>query len=199
MTASARTRRHRPPEARRAQILEAAFRCFAERGYHASRMDDLVRESGLSKGSLYWHFDSKEDVFLALFDALEAEVFAAWDDEERHGHPVVRMLEREGEIVLERMAGQRVLLGAWMEFLAHPAARERMRLTYERSRARLAELIRRGVDEGELRADLPADDVAALLTGAVEGLVLQTFVDAGLDARSAWGSAWPVLKRGLES
>jgi AcrR family transcriptional regulator len=195
MTASARTRRHRPPEARRAQI----FRCFAERGYHASRMDDLVRESGLSKGSLYWHFDSKEDVFLALFDALEAEVFAAWDDEERHGHPVVRMLEREGEIVLERMAGQRVLLGAWMEFLAHPAARERMRLTYERSRARLAELIRRGVDEGELRADLPADDVAALLTGAVEGLALQTFVDAGLDARSAWGSAWPVLKRGLES
>jgi AcrR family transcriptional regulator len=199
VSAPTRSRRHRSPEARRAQILEAAFRCFAERGYHAARMDDLARESGLSKGSLYWHFESKEAVFLALFDALEAEVFAAWDAEETHAHSIVRMLEREGEIVLERLAGQRVLLGAWMEFLAHPAARERMRLTYERSRARLRELMRRGIDAGEFRADLPMDDTAALLTGAIEGLALQTFVDADLDALAAWGRAWPVLRRGLES
>ena len=186
------------PEARRAQILDAAFRCFAERGYHASRMDDLVRESGLSKGSLYWHFDSKEDVFLALFDALEAGVFAQWDDEAAHADSALGLLRREGEIVLERMVGQRAALGAWMEFLAHPAARKRLQLTYERSRGRLAELIRRGIDAGEIGCDVSVQDTAVLFTGAIEGLVLQTFVDPDLDAVAAWDRAWPVLQRGLE-
>ena len=38
-------------------------------------MDDLVRASGLSKGSLYWHFHSKEEVFTALFDSFVAELY----------------------------------------------------------------------------------------------------------------------------
>jgi len=198
MPAPTRERRRMAPEARRAQILEAAFRCFAERGYHAARMDDLVRESGLSKGSLYWHFESKEDVFLAVFDALEVEIFKAWDAEETHDHSVMRMLQREGEIVLERMVGQRAALGAWMEFLVHPAARERLQTTYERSRGRLAELIRRGIDEGELHRSVFVEDTAVLLTGAIEGLVLQSFVAPDLDAVAAWARAWPVLQRGLE-
>lgn len=198
MPAPTRERRRLAPEARRAQILEAAFRVFAERGYHASRMDDLVRESGLSKGSLYWHFESKEDVFLAVFDALEAELFAAWDDEETHDHPVMRMLEREGEIALARLVGEREALGAWMEFLMHPAARDRMQLTYERSRERLAGLVRRGIDAGEIRTDVAVDETAALFTGIVEGLVLQAFLDPGFDAVVAWQRSWPVVQRGLE-
>ena len=40
-------------EERRAQILQAALTCFARKGYHLTTMDDIVAESGLSKGSLY--------------------------------------------------------------------------------------------------------------------------------------------------
>jgi len=196
MTPEVRSRR-RDPEARRAQILAAAFRCFAEKGFHAARMDDLVDASGLSKGSLYWHFESKEDVFLALFDLLEAEVFAAWDDEAHQTASVPMLLRREGAIVLERMASQRAVVGAWMEFLAHPAARTRMKLTYERSRERLAALVQRGIEAGEIREEVPKDDAAALLTGAVEGLVLQYLVDPELDALACWERAWTVLERGL--
>jgi len=190
-------RRRLAPEARRSQILEAAFRCFAEKGFHAARMDDLVQASGLSKGSLYWHFESKEDVFLALFDALEAAVFAAWEAEAEHAHDTLALLRRDGEIVLERMASQRMLVGAWMEFLAHPAARARLELTYRRSRARLAERIDRGIAAGELREDLPVDDVAALLTGLVEGLLLQTFVDPAFDARESFARGFAVIERGI--
>ena len=59
-------RRHASPEVRRAQILDAAQTCLARSGYHLTTMDDVVRESGLSKGSLYWHFDSKEDFDAAM-------------------------------------------------------------------------------------------------------------------------------------
>ena len=53
-------------EDRRAQILRAAATVFARRGYHRARMDDIVAESGLSKGSLYWYFTSKEELATAL-------------------------------------------------------------------------------------------------------------------------------------
>ena len=47
---------------RRDQILAAALACFARQGYHATSMDDVVRESGLSVGAIYTYFSSKEDL-----------------------------------------------------------------------------------------------------------------------------------------
>src|SRR5215472_7034271 len=47
-------------EARQEQILTAAVRCFARRGYHATTIEDLVAETGLSRGVLYLYFPSKE-------------------------------------------------------------------------------------------------------------------------------------------
>lgn len=195
--ASAPGRRRRDPGERRSQILEAALRCFAEKGYHAARMDDLVRASGLSKGTLYWHFESKEDVFLALFDALEAEVFAAWEEEAGRVQEALALLRREGQGALERLAGQRLLMGAWMEFLAHPAARARLELTYRRSRERLREVLTRGIASGELREDLAVDDVAALFTGTLEGLALQAWVDPAFDAGRSFERAFDVFAQGL--
>lgn len=55
-------------EERRNQILAAAAIALARKGYHATTMDDIVAESGLSKGSLYLYFGSKKDIFLALCD-----------------------------------------------------------------------------------------------------------------------------------
>jgi AcrR family transcriptional regulator len=53
-------------EERRQQIMEAALACFARKGYYKTTMDDIVAESGLSKGSLYWYFKSKDDLFVSL-------------------------------------------------------------------------------------------------------------------------------------
>lgn len=47
---------------RREEIVNAASRVFARRGFRGARMDDIVRESGLSKGLLYWYFKSKDAV-----------------------------------------------------------------------------------------------------------------------------------------
>ena len=52
-------------EERRAQIAAAALSCFTRKGYNNTTMDDIVAESGLSKGSLYWYYSSKEDLFSA--------------------------------------------------------------------------------------------------------------------------------------
>ena len=58
------TEQHR--EARRDQIIDAALRCFAARGFHRTSMADIITESGLSAGAIYGHFVSKQQLSLAV-------------------------------------------------------------------------------------------------------------------------------------
>lgn len=194
--AQAPLRRRAPPEQRRAQILAAALACFSEKGYHAATMDDLVRASGLSKGSLYWHFRSKQDVFLAVFDHFAAEIFAAWDAAATEVEAELELLRRFGEITIEGLGSQGVLLRAWAEFLSHPEARERLARVYRRSRQTLEVTLRRGIAQGEIRA-LPVEGMAAALTALIEGLLLQAMVDADFEIRAHWPTLWELACRGL--
>ncbi len=61
-------------QARRAhrneRILEAASQVFSRKGYHDTAVDDIAAASGTSKGGLYFHFPSKEAIFLALLDRM---------------------------------------------------------------------------------------------------------------------------------
>lgn len=88
------SRQRLAPEVRVPQILDAALVEFSERGFNAARMDDIASRCGLSKGGLYAHFQSKEQVFKALLARLlappewdasmaplagaDAHAFAAW-------------------------------------------------------------------------------------------------------------------------
>jgi AcrR family transcriptional regulator len=66
---------------RRAQIIEAALACYRRQGYVNTTMDDIVAESGLSKGAIYWYFKSKDDLFQAaltsIFEGIAAESMGA--------------------------------------------------------------------------------------------------------------------------
>ena len=54
----------------RSRILEAAAKVFASKGYHDTKVDDIVSQSQTSKGSFYFYFPSKQDIFLALVDTF---------------------------------------------------------------------------------------------------------------------------------
>jgi TetR/AcrR family fatty acid metabolism transcriptional regulator len=54
----------------RTKILEAAVQVFAQKGYHETRVDDIVAQSKTSKGSIYFYFPSKQDIFLGLIDTF---------------------------------------------------------------------------------------------------------------------------------
>src|SRR5580693_3423434 len=55
-------------EGRRQEILAAALRCFARNGFHSTTIADVVRESGVSQGTFYLYFQTKDDVIAALAD-----------------------------------------------------------------------------------------------------------------------------------
>jgi AcrR family transcriptional regulator len=66
---------------RRDEIMAAAKKVFARKGFHATTIADIAKEAGLAYGSIYWYFDSKDDLFHALMaveeDALRNHVAAA--------------------------------------------------------------------------------------------------------------------------
>ncbi len=77
-----------PSQETRNRILEAAVKVFATKGYHDTKVDDIVSESHSSKGAFYFYFPSKQDIFLALSDTfadlLESRLTEAMD-KESHG------------------------------------------------------------------------------------------------------------------
>jgi AcrR family transcriptional regulator len=77
-----------PTHETRTRILEAAVKVFATKGYHDTKVDDIVSESSTSKGSFYFYFPSKQDIFLALSDTfadlLESKITQAME-KEAHG------------------------------------------------------------------------------------------------------------------
>ncbi len=69
----------RDKDATRARLLDAAERVFAEKGYHGTVVDDIIRASDSSKGGFYFHFPNKQAIFLALLDALVPKLAATVD------------------------------------------------------------------------------------------------------------------------
>lgn len=195
--AGARNRRHAPPEARRAQILAAALRCFSEKGYHEATMDDVARAAGLSKGSLYWHFPSKAEVFAGLAGAYALELMAAWDAlAAEHRGGAVELLGKLGDASIEVITAQGELLRAWAEFIVHREVQESFAGIYRASRRRLSGWIAEGIERGELRP-LEPDSLAASLTALIEGLLIQNLVDPAFDVRRHWRVGWDAMVEGI--
>jgi AcrR family transcriptional regulator len=68
-----------PPPDTRGRLLEAAARCFVRDGYVATTLDGVATEAGLTKGAVYWHFDSKRSLLLALLrDHLPGRSIEPW-------------------------------------------------------------------------------------------------------------------------
>src|SRR6266496_1923487 len=92
---------------RRDQILAAATACFARQGYHATSMDDVVRESGLSVGAIYTYFSSKEDLFVALADARSEQSLAYMNDLFRSPGPMAEKCREAVDFFFQHLSEDR--------------------------------------------------------------------------------------------
>ncbi len=167
---------------RRAQILQAAATVFARNGVDGARMDDIVAESGLSKGSLYWYFDSKQEIVTALVDEILRSEFEQ-----------LKLLIDAPGTVLERLTTfvdahaavfrEHPTLGKLgLEFYAMsgrvPQIKEFIRRYYRDYIEVLVELLAQGQSRGELDIDDP-NELAVNLVCLLEGLTLLWALDAG--------------------
>jgi AcrR family transcriptional regulator len=187
----------RPPaprlraEAKRARILETAMRHFAERGYHASRIEDIATELSIAKGSVFQHFGSKEGLFLAGYKKAVAS-FPAWLDAPpeivgRGFFAILRYwLERTDRLVRENWIPYRIsLLGNYGTDLK--LRQEINRYLRDQGVYGTAEFVRLGVERGEVRSDIDPAMIVSMLDWTVERFQdaqLTEELDPGLFSRS---------------
>ncbi len=159
----------RRQESRR-RLLAAARKLFVERGYHATRPQDIAREAEVGNGTFYLHFADKRDIFLAFAEEACAEIEAAIIgplNEDVPWHQ--RILNALKASLAFEEAERKVVAAALMDLSiidpgsGEPTVRPRDRL------ARItAKALQDGIDRGEIRADLDAELIAHAILGMVE-------------------------------
>ncbi len=165
---------------RKNQILDAATAVFARLGFHDARMDDIVQESGLSKGALYWYFKSKEDIITAISQRLFTT-----DIEQLVGllHAEGSVSERLQQLIQARIAGLQemsdvvtILFEFYATALHQDGVRQFIKAYFQNFHELLVALIQQGIDRGEFRS-VDAVAAAAALDAVFEGLVVRWLID----------------------
>ncbi len=160
--------------ATRSRILDAALTIFAAKGYHDTRMDEIVEESGTSKGAIYFHFPNKERLFLALVDQfanlLERRIVEAIEQEQEGIQRVKAALHACLETFGRYRHPAKLLL---VQAVGLGAVFEKKRLEVN---DRFVKLIQTYLDESVKMGDIsPVDTeiVAHAWMGAIYGVVIR--------------------------
>jgi AcrR family transcriptional regulator len=152
-------------------LLAVAVTVFNERGYDGTSMEDLSRRLGISKSSIYYHVDSKEDLLgLALDRALDG-LFAVADAVKTGDRPAIERLEQlvrgSVHVLAERLPCVTLLLRA-----RGNTATERRALARRREFDEIvADLVKQAERDGDIRPDVDPGITARLLFGMVNSLV----------------------------
>jgi AcrR family transcriptional regulator len=176
-------------ETRRQEILDAALHCFSRDGFHNTTTADIVRESGVSQGTLYLYFATKEDIVVALADERhqgEAMINALAQGEQDPIRGLLALIELYGEGLTDprRIAMRRVGIQGWGEALRNERIRKSAVEGLATVRAAITRLIERGQHTGQIRAEVDAEAVARTLIATFQGLVLQIAWDEAVDLRA---------------
>jgi len=158
---------------RRQQIMQAAMSCFARKGYYKTTMDDIVVESGLSKGTLYWYFRSKDELFFSLVNSFFLEMQQDIDaifEQDTSATDKLRSIAYEFARSYEEVAE---FLNVFFEFWVQGTLNEQLNQLFHSMlveyRGKLAGIIEEGVKAGEFKK-VDADQLAVTVMAAYDGL-----------------------------
>jgi AcrR family transcriptional regulator len=162
---------------RRDQILTAAMACFARQGYHATAMDDVVRESGLSVGAIYTYFSSKEDLFLALADARSEQTLAYMSELFRRPGPMADKSREAIDFFFQHLSDDFVPLARMgVEFLSEAAKSERIKQRQQRRFETVRQfycwLLREAQQHGDVNPEVDVEAAAELMMALNEGILI---------------------------
>lgn len=157
---------------KRDQIAEVAMRHFAEHGYRGARVEDIAAEVGVAKGTVFLHFGSKEELFLATFERAVRRL-PAWLDvpaevkDEGFWAVLDYWLERTEELLEEAWVPNRVaMIGRYDTGLG--LRRPIDRFMRSEDPYGTLELVEFGVRRGQIRDDVDAEMIASMLDWLAE-------------------------------
>jgi AcrR family transcriptional regulator len=186
----------------RDELLAAALRVFAERGYRQAGVDEIAAAAGYSKGALYWHFAGKEDLLQALLeervDAPTRELVALLESAPPERDMSVeatrefarRLSEQRDAVLLEREY--------WSLAIRDPELRARYAERQSELRGAMARALEaRARHLGTPGLPMPAEDVARMVMSIIGGLSVDELIEPGSVRPELLGEMLALIYAGL--
>lgn len=178
--------------ARREQILAAAWRCFARKGIHATSMEEIIREADLSAGAVYLYYKGKDDLILAAISVYMGQLGGLL-------MPILAQEETPAPAVLVRkitaaiashtqrngMDLNAIILMCWGEAQSNAKVKALIGQFQMNYREALTAVVRRWQKSGELATKGKPADVAKALHSYFLGFIVQSALIGGVDADTA--------------
>ena len=174
----------------RANLIEAAFRVFADKGFGQVRIDDVCAAAGYTRGAFYSNFDSLEELFFTLYDE-SARLIAGQVTEALTADDINPGVEA----VIERVTATLLLDRDWLliktDFLLHAARNPAVADRLAAHRQQLRTEIEQRLDGARDRLSLPEaigdiPNAARAVVAAYDGVTVQLLLDGDLQAARIW-------------
>ncbi len=157
-------------------ILETAYRLFSDHGYDATGVAEICQAAGVSKGAFYYHFPSKQAVFLRLLDnwleALESGLAVISHSEQDVPQILVQMARLLATVFQSADGRMPIFLEYWLQASRDETIWKATIAPYRHYLEFFTELVQRGIDEGSFRK-VDARIAAQTLVSMAMGLLLQ--------------------------
>ena len=161
-------------EERTQQILAAAVNAFVQLGMANTRLDDIAREAGLSKGTIYLYFKSKEELIFAILDAFLSRELAYANELLAVDLPITEKINKLADLIVADMAEIKPMTPLYMEFIAQAARDESVREILQKPFREFLDvfsaLVEQGIATGELKP-LNVKEVALTMATLLDGAI----------------------------
>jgi AcrR family transcriptional regulator len=188
----------------RAQLLEAAGRVYARRGFDGATLDEVAAEAGFTKGAVYSHFGSKENLLLALSGeqrtAELAEQLLLFDRDQASAERPRAGSARWMELLHEEPDRFRLFVELWVRAQRDERLRETLAGGVEELREMLAGFAAAGAADSGIEANPEVDrQLANVFAALVMGMGIITLLDEDAVPPSLLGDALSLMVRALEA
>ena len=168
---------------RKIQIINAAEDVFTKKGFDQARMDDIAEETGLSKGTLYLYFKSKDDLIIAILERIFQREFKAFEQIDLSTTSAGDAIDLFVDTVAKDIKLMLRLMPIAYEFLAlafrNKTVQKSLKVYVNRYMNILVPIIQNGIDTGEFK-NVDAKEVAIAMGAVLEGTILIWVYDKSL-------------------
>jgi AcrR family transcriptional regulator len=203
MPEAATSRKREQSELSRERLIEAATRLFAERGYRDASVQAIGEAAGISRGSIFWHFGSKEGLLWAVvqraFTRWEAETLVPEVGDARGEEAIGRALRAHRRFLADEGGTLRLLFVLMFEALGpRPELAGEFARLHRDLRVLATPWLEEAVADGDFRDDVDPESIVTLIIGTLGGIVYQYLLDAeSVDLDRCYADLERVLERGL--
>ena len=181
-------------EVTRRKILTSAVDLFSEIGYSATGLGDIIERAQLTKGALYYHFDSKESLATAILEEAGASLLSTFRSASGATSPALENIIHGIFVVTDYLNADKTARIGMQLLRVFGGFSEAAERAYGAWLEELTECTRQASAEGDLQADVNPDAVAEVIFGSLLGAdLLANTISGESDTRAGMTTTWEIL------